>query len=127
MPSPTYSDIDFNLNLIRNGQGTPTDVSVKEDVYDIFQSIKNIILTSKYERPFSSVGVGLYEFKYEKINSSTMVILKQTILGSLGINEPRAIINSIDMVQPIPGKLEITVNFSPSYDPSIRLLKGIQV
>ena len=127
MPDPIYSDIDFTLNLIQNGQGIPTDISVKEDVYDIFQSIKNIILTSKNERPFSSVGAGLYEFKFEKIESAMMIILKQTIAASLAVNEPRAIINSIDMVQPYPGKLEVTVNFSPSYDPSIKTLKSIQV
>ena len=127
MPDPIYSDIDFTLDLIRNGQGAPTDISVKEDLYDIFQSIKNIILSSQYERPFSSIGGGLYEFKFEKIHTAALIILKQTILASLSINEPRAIINSIDMVQPYPGKLEVIVDFSPLYDPSIKSLKSIQV
>jgi phage baseplate assembly protein W len=127
MPQSIYSDIDFKLDLLLDASNNATDVAKKEDINDIFQSIKNIILTSKYERPFSDVGGGLYEYKFEKINPVQLMVLRQTIFSTLQIVEPRAIINSIEMTQPIPETLLININFSPSYDPSIKKIKSIQV
>ena len=121
-----YSDIDFTLGLIYNGS-TPTDVALKEDLFDIFQSIKNIILTGRTERPFSTVGAGLYEFKYEKMSQIELAVLQQTITANLGILEPRAIINSINIQQTLPEQLTVEVNFSPVYNPALTRIKSIQV
>lgn len=126
MPEPLYRDIDLRLGKIFNGS-VATDVAVKEDIYDIFQSIKNIILTTPGERPFSNVGGGLYQFKYEKMSQVEFLILTQKIKSSLTLLEPRAIINSINIKQTSPTNLEIEVNFSPVYNPALRTIKSIRV
>ena len=96
---------------------SPVDINVYEDLYDVGQSIKNIILTSPTERPFSVSGGGLYEFKYEKLSEVELLVLTQKLKASLQISEPRIIVNSINIIQKEPGKIEITVDFSPSWDP----------
>jgi len=121
-----YRDIDFRLQKIFSG-AVPTDVSVKEDLNDIFQSIKNIILTSPRERPFLNSGGDLYSFKYEKIAPIELSILTQQIRASLNILEPRAIINSINIRQTTPGNLEVEVNFAPVYNPELARIRSIRV
>jgi hypothetical protein len=111
-----YKDLDFKLRLIES-EGTIVDINVYEDLYDVGQSIKNIILTSPTERPFSVSGGGLYEFKYEKLSEVELLVLTQKLKASLQISEPRIIVNSINIIQKEPGKIEITVDFSPSWDP----------
>lgn len=111
-----YKDLDFKLKLIES-DGTAVDINVYEDLYDVGQSIKNIILTSPTERPFSASGGGLYEFKYEKLSQVELLVLTQKLKASLQISEPRIIVNSINIIQGQPGKIEITVDFSPSWDP----------
>lgn len=111
-----YKDLDFKLQLIES-DGTAVDINVYEDLYDVGQSIKNIILTSPTERPFSVSGGGLYEFKYEKLSQVELLVLTQKLKASLQISEPRIIANSINIIQKEPGKIEIIVDFSPSWDP----------
>jgi phage baseplate assembly protein W len=127
MPGYLYQYIDLRMPLIAGGGGTPTDVGVKQDVYDIFQSIKNIILTFPGERPFSNIGGGLYEFKYEYMSPIQIVLLQQKILSSLSLLEPRAIINSINIKQTLPDTLQVEVNFSPVYDPALIVIRSMRI
>lgn len=122
MPTPPlYTDIDFKLTKVFVGPQS-VDVSVKQDLNAIFQSIKNIILTTPTEKPFSTIGGGLYDYKFEKMSDVELMVLNQKIRSTITVLEPRAIINSINIIRNYQGKqdtLGIEIDFSPVYDPAI--------
>lgn len=124
-----YSDIDFNLSpIIDTTTQQIVDVNCLLDEYDIAQSIKNIILSFSNERPFTSGNFGdLFNFKYEYISSAQQVVLYQTLGAVLASKEPRAIIKSINIVQPVLGKLNITVVYSPNWDAQTEKTKSFTV
>jgi phage baseplate assembly protein W len=123
-----YSDIDFNLSPILNASGQIVDVNCLLDEYDIAQSIKNIILTFSNERPFTNGNFGdLLNFKYEYISHAQQVVLYQNIGAILQTKEPRATIKSINIVQPVLGKLNITVVYSPNWDAQTEKTKTFTV
>lgn len=94
----TFSDLDFNFSMHpRDG-----DVASKYDEEAIKQSIKNLILTRNYERPFRSyLGTQIYSILFENISPLTTAMLERTISDAIYNYEPR--VNLID----------IAVSYSP--------------
>jgi phage baseplate assembly protein W len=124
-----YKDIDFQLTPILDTTNTDVivDVNTLNDLYDINQSIKNIILTAPGERPFYSGGAALYDFKFEKIIPTDLILLSQKISALLTIEEPRINIISINIQQITPGSLEVVVTYSPKWDPDLRKTKSVTI
>jgi len=94
----TFSDIDLNF-LPHPVSG---DISKKYDEYAIKQSIKNLILTQNYERPFhSEIGSQIKSLLFELPTSMTSSIVKRQIFDTITNFEPRANV------------LDVTVGLSP--------------
>lgn len=91
----TYSDLDFAFTKATNG-----DVSVKYDDNAVKQSVKNLILTINYERPFHpEIGCQVNNLLFENFTPVTEVIVRQTIYDVLNKFEPRITILNIDVTQ----------------------------
>ncbi len=88
----TFSDLDFNFSIHpRDG-----DVASKYDEEAIKQSIKNLILTRNYERPFRSyLGTQIYSILFENISPLTTTMLERTISDVIYNYEPR--VNLLDV------------------------------
>ena len=77
-------DLDFNRNVVTN------DVAVVEDVIAVKRSVKNLIQTNFYERPFHpELGCGIRELLFENFTPMTKIFLQRKIEEVLINYEPR--------------------------------------
>ena len=77
-------DLDFNRNAVTN------DVAVVEDVIAVKRSVKNLIQTNFYERPFHpELGCGIRELLFEPFTQITKLFLQRKIEEVLINYEPR--------------------------------------
>ena len=77
-------DLDFNRNAVTN------DVAVVEDVIAVKRSVKNLIQTNFYERPFQpELGCGIRELLFENFTPMTKIFLQRKIEEVLINYEPR--------------------------------------
>ena len=85
-PEPVFADIDFNFtrNPISN------DITRKTDVEAIKQSMKNLILTMFFERPFrSNLGSPINNLLFEPASPMLGMMLKKAIEQVITNFEPR--------------------------------------
>ena len=83
-------DLDFTRNAVTN------DVNVVEDVIAVKRSVKNLIQTNFYERPFNpELGCGVRELLFENFTPMTKVFLQKKIEEVLNNYEPRINLNSV--------------------------------
>ena len=77
-------DLDFTRNAVTN------DVNVVEDVIAVKRSLRNLIQTNFYERPFQpELGCGIRELLFENFTPMTKVFLERKIEEVLVNYEPR--------------------------------------
>ena len=87
-----YSDL--NLSFTKNP--ATKDVARLFDVQAIKRSVKNIILTNKYERPFNSdFGCNLRGFLFENITEPLLVIIKDRVAMAIEKYEPRVTVEDV--------------------------------
>jgi len=83
-------DISFAFNPITG------DVGSKSDVNAINQSIKNLINTNFYERPFQPlIGCNVRDFLFELADPITIDNMRNAIAETINNYEPRVSINNI--------------------------------
>lgn len=81
-----YSDIDFSF---RRTPGK-NDVSVSYDEMAVIRSVRHLLLTKKYERPFqSNLGSRVENFLFEPISFLTAQSIKREIEDTINYYEPR--------------------------------------
>ena len=87
-----YTDLDFNF-LENPGTG---DVNKKTNAEAVKQSVRNLLLTKKYERPFQpELFSQLYDLLFENFTNTTRYALEKVIKNVLKAYEPR--INVLDV------------------------------
>ena len=85
---------DLNLSFTKNP--ATKDVAKLFDVQAIKRSVKNIILTNKYERPFNSdFGCNLRGFLFENITEPLLVVIKDRISMAIEKFEPRVSVEDV--------------------------------
>jgi phage baseplate assembly protein W len=89
-----FSDIDLTFKR------TPVtgDVAMRYNEQAVIASVRNLLLTNFYERPFQpNVGSNLTGLLFEPATNITASILSDEIRSVITNYEPRAIINSIEV------------------------------
>lgn len=90
----TYTDIDFNF-LVHPRTG---DINIRYDEDAVKQSIRNLILTRNFERPFRSyLGSQISALLFEPMNPMTTVLMQRVIEDVVNNFEPRAILLQTDV------------------------------
>jgi phage baseplate assembly protein W len=105
----TYTDLDaaFTLNP------RTRDVAVKIDEAAVRNSIRNLIHTKNYERPFQpSLGCQVHGLLFENLTPLTINVAERTIWQVLNKYEPRIEILSIDVAA---GADDISMNVEVIY------------
>jgi len=97
MINNTYSD--FSVNFEKNN--FINDLSKVIDRTSIRQSIANILLTMKGEKPFNrNFGCDVYKQLFENssngINSLELIKLQRNIGNQIGFYEPRVVLTNIN-------------------------------
>jgi len=83
-------DLDFTRNAVTN------DVNVVEDVIAVKRSVRNLVQTNFYERPFQPIlGCGVRELLFEPFTPMTKVFLERKIEEVLTNYEPRVEVQNI--------------------------------
>ena len=90
--SRKFSDID--LNFTRNT--ITSDIIKVEDIIAVKRSVKNLVQTNFYERPFNpELGCGVRELLFENFTPMTKVFLEKKIQEVLLNYEPRIDLQSV--------------------------------
>lgn len=104
----TFSDIDLSFAM----HPVTRDVNIKYDAEDIKASVKNLVLTQNYERPFhSEIGSQVRGLLFEPATPMLNVLLKRAIQDVIINFEPR--VNLIDVLVTLsPDNNEVYVSVS---------------
>ena len=102
---------DLNMSFTKNP--ATKDVARLFDVQAIKRSVKNIILTNKYERPFNpDFGCNLRGFLFENITEPLLVIIKDRVAMAIEKYEPRVSVEDVVVKNSTdPNGIRISVSF----------------
>ena len=111
-----YSDIDLAF-IAHPVTGNPTRKTNRDAVR---QSVKSLILTDYYERPFKSdIGCSIRYYLFENWTPMTKQNMERAVKEVISNYEPRARLLSIDVQdQPDYNALSISIAFTIKNDPS---------
>jgi len=94
-----YSDLDLNFTI----HPVKKDINRYTNEAAVVNSIKNLILTNHYERPFQpDIGSNVRRLLFENMDTVTATTLEKEIAQTISNYEPRANISRL--------------NVSPDYD-----------
>jgi len=100
-------DLDFTRNVVTN------DVVKIEDVNAVKRSVKNLIQTNHYERPFHpELGCGIRELLFENFTPLTGIFIRRKVEEVITNYEPRARLSQVTVnEQPDRNAIGVTVYF----------------
>lgn len=101
-----YSDLDLTFNR------TPgkNDIAISYDDQAVIRSVRNLLLTNFYERPFQpNIGSNINKLLFEPVNSLTSGNLKEDIRNVITNYETRV---SIDEIVVTPNEDENAYNIT---------------
>lgn len=81
-----YADLDLSLMPHPNKK----DIIPLNDIDAVRNAIRNLVLTSRYERPFQpELGSGIRDFLFENADAYTQYLLRDAIENIINNYEPR--------------------------------------
>ena len=81
-----YADLDLTFSKIPG----KNDVALSYDDQSVIRSVRNLLLTNFYERPFQpDLGSNLDKLLFEPVNNLTASLLKDDISNTIKNYEPR--------------------------------------
>tara|TARA_Y100000592_G_C5420156_1_gene292789 strand:+ start:347 stop:802 length:456 start_codon:yes stop_codon:yes gene_type:complete len=105
-----YSDLD----LFFTKRPVDKDVNTLTNVQAIKRSVRNLVLTNFYEKPFHpEIGSGVRELLFENASPLTSLAISQAITDVINNYEPRANLNFVDVNAQLDNNAyDISINFS---------------
>ena len=92
----TYTYRDFSLFLTQNP--VTGDVSTLTDVADVKRSVRNLVLTNEFDRPFHpEIASHVRDLLFQPFTAITYNLLRNRIDKVLEIYEPRATLTRIEI------------------------------
>lgn len=89
--SRAFSDLDLTFANKPNGE-----IYKKIDAAAVKQSVKNLVLTNYYEKPFQPYfGTNIRDMLFELADDITSLEIKSNIAEAIEVYEPRAIVSDI--------------------------------
>ena len=103
-----------DLDLFFAKRSRDKDVNVLSNVTAIKRSVRNLVLTNFYEKPFHpEIGSGVRELLFENATPLTSLAINQAITDVIKNYEPRAQLNFVDVNAQLDNNAyDVTVNFS---------------
>ena len=91
----TFRDLDLNFTI----HPVKKDINAHKNEYAIINSIKNLILTNHYERPFQpEIGSNIRRLLFEQVDSITSAQIEREINEVIGNFEPRAQVTRVEVI-----------------------------
>lgn len=109
MATKTFTDIDASFLM----NPANKDILVRHDERAIAFSIKSLILTSNYERPFNSaLGTPIKKILFELFGDQLKIVLKRMISDVIRNYEPRVdLINIVINESPNNNSVYISIQY----------------
>jgi len=93
--SRTFRDLDLNFTI----HPVKKDVNTHKNEYAVINSIKNLVLTNHYERPFQpDLGSNIRRLLFEQVDSITAAQIEREITEVIQNFEPRAEVSKVEAV-----------------------------
>ena len=90
-----YSDLNLNFNK----NPATKDIAKLKDVEAVKSSVRNLILTNRFERPFHpEIGSDIRALLFENMTPTIQTLLTDRIRDVLDTYEPRAILSDVIVV-----------------------------
>ena len=90
----TFTD----LNLLFTASPSTGDITKKTDEEAVKSSLRNLISTKNYERPFHpEIGCQLFALLFENLTSVTTQVIRKTIIDVINKFEPRVIVLDVKL------------------------------
>jgi len=104
-----YTDLD----LFFGKKSVSKDINIVTDIQAIKRSIRNLVLTNHYEKPFHpEIGSGVRDMLFELMTPLTAHVLTRLIEDVIVNYEPRAKIIGIDVLPNLDrNEYEFTISF----------------
>ena len=91
----TFRDLDLNFTI----HPVRKDINVYKNEFAIINSIKNLVLTNHYDRPFQpEIGSNIRRLLFEQVDSVTAAQIEREITEVIGNFEPRAQVSRVNAV-----------------------------
>lgn len=88
----TFADLDLNFTA----HPVTKDITMRYDDNAVKTSLKNLVLTSNYERPFhSEIGTPIKRLLFEQSGALTDSLIKQAIIDTVNNFEPRVVLMDV--------------------------------
>ena len=105
----SYKDIDLTFQNRPSG-----DIYKKTEAAAVKQSVKNLLMTNRFEKPFDpNFGGGLNEFLFSLDQEFDELDIQERVRNVVANYEPRAVVNKVNVeLASDQHTVGITVNFS---------------
>ena len=117
----TFLYKDISLYFTKNP--VTGDVTEVTDVQDIKRSVRNLVLTNRFDRPFHpEIASRVRESLFEMFTPVTINVIRNAITEILTIYEPRVFVTAVEVADPeysymdqntLPIKIFFTINNAP--------------
>lgn len=106
--------VDLNLAFTQNPQ--TKDVSKKTNIEAIKFAVRNLILTSHYEKPFHpEIGTPIRQMLFENSSPIVGLMIEKVVTQVLQQYEPRAILKGVTVtMKDDENSCDITITFQPT-------------
>lgn len=116
-PAPiVYADIPTNLETL------PFSGDLAQIVNEnaIARSLKNIVLSVPYQRPYNPIGTNITSSLFEPFSVVPADILSGQISAAIKLHEPRVLLNSVIVNQNVDqNSMEVIVNWTALWNKQI--------
>jgi len=104
-----YSDIDFTFTR----KPVTNDVALSYDSQAVIRSVRNLLQTRHYERPFNpDLGSNMDAMLFEPISMLTASSIESEISNTIKNYEPRVILQKVEVIPtPEQNAYEATLSF----------------
>ena len=103
-----YTDIDLNITP----HPSSGDLVLKQDKEAVKRSVRNIMLTNNYERPFKpNFGANLRGLLFELADDMTKFEIRKQIIEALEMLEPRVTIDEIYLQQTRNNEMHVNMHY----------------
>jgi phage baseplate assembly protein W len=105
-----------DLDIFFKKNADTGDISFVSNNSSIIQSIKNIVLTRKGERPFNNYfGTGTVDLLFDNPSPVDIAFLQKDIKTILEEIEPRIIVDSVEVLYPLDDTSEADAKINIKY------------
>ena len=115
-----------DLSLFFTPNPVSGDVTMVTDVQDIKRSVRNLVMTNRFDKPFHpEIASHVKDLLFEPFTPITATLVRNRIEMVLENYEPRVSVTSVDVIDPEfqhmdNNSLNVSINFTLRNDPNIQ-------